>query len=150
MTIDVLPTVAGLIGAELPDHTIDGKDIAPLMFGEPGATSPHEALFFYYGRNNLEAMRSGRWKLHFPHRYRTMEGKEPGIDGRPGPYAHKETGLALYDLETDIGESTDVAASHPEIVARLTQLADAMRAELGDALTKVKPTANRAPGRVEE
>ena len=82
MTIDVLPTVARLIGATLPDHPIDGKDIWPLMAGERGAKSPHEAYYFYYRRNELQAIRSGRWKLHFPHKYRSMEGRTPGADGR--------------------------------------------------------------------
>jgi arylsulfatase A-like enzyme len=149
MTIDVLPTVADLLDAELPPHPIDGKSILPLLQGEPGARSPHEALFFYYRRNDLEAMRSGRWKLHFPHRFRSMEGREPGRDGTPGKYDHdRRTGLELYDLEADIGETTDLADEHPEVVARLQKLANAMRAELGDALTDVEPTARREPDRI--
>jgi arylsulfatase A len=66
MTIDLLPTIASLIGAPLPDRKIDGLDITPLITGVPGATSPQEAYFFYYHGNSLEAVRSGRWKLHFP------------------------------------------------------------------------------------
>ena len=57
--------------------------------------------------------------------------------------------FGLYDLETDIGESKDVAAEHPEVVARLSALADGIRGELGDALTGVEPTARRPPGRIE-
>jgi arylsulfatase A len=149
MTIDVFPTIARLIGAELPETKIDGLDIWPLLRGEPGAKSPHEALFFYYHRNHLEAMRSGKWKLHFPHGYRTMAGRELGSGGKPGKYDHSaKTGLELYDLSSDIGETQDVASEHPEVVARLVSLAEDKRAELGDQLTKVKGSGNREPGRV--
>ena len=150
MTIDVLPTVAGLIGAELPARKIDGVDAWAWLSGE-GEGRAHEAMFFYYHANDLEAMRSGRWKLHFPHGYRTMSGREVGRDGTPGNYDYSvKTGLELYDLEADIGESRDVAAEHPEVVARLTAMADAMRAELGDNLTGAPGSARREPGRVEE
>ena len=150
MTIDLLPTFAGLIGGSLPEHPIDGLDIWPLLCGVPGAKSPHEALYFWYHVNNLEAMRAGKWKLHFPHKYRSMVGREPGSGGTPGSYDYGvEIGLALFDLENDIGESRDVAAEHPEVVARLTAMADAMRARLGDSLTGVAGSENRPPGRVE-
>jgi arylsulfatase A-like enzyme len=133
MTIDVLPTLAQLAGAALPEHPIDGLDIGPLLAGRPGAKSPHEALYFYWNRE-LQAVRSGRWKLHFPHEYRTLAGP-PGSGGTPGPYQPARTGLALYDLEADVGETTDVAAQHPEVVARLEALAEKAREELGDTAT---------------
>jgi arylsulfatase A len=131
MTIDILPTVAGLIGAKLPDHKIDGRDIWPLMAGEDGAESPHEAYFMYYGKQ-LQAVRSGKWKLHFPHGYRTMAGKPGGREGIPADYSQAKIGKELFDLDADIGETTDVASKHPEIVERLSALADAMRKDLGD------------------
>ena len=131
MTIDILPTVAHLIGAKLPDHRIDGRNIWPLMAGETGATSPHEAYFMYYGKQ-LQAVRSGRWKLHFPHGYRTMAGKPGGTGGIPANYTSAKIGKKLFDLEADVGETTDVSAEHPEVVKRLTALADGMRKELGD------------------
>jgi arylsulfatase A-like enzyme len=141
--------VAGLIGADLPERVIDGMDVWALLAGEPGARSPQEAYFFYYKTNHLEAMRSGPWKLHFPHGYRSMIGRTPGSGGSPGDYDHSaRTGLELYNLEQDISEAHDVAAEHPEVVARLSSLADAMRARLGDKLTGVKGSQNRAAGRV--
>ena len=79
MTIDLLPTVAELIGARLPMHPIDGKSIVNLLKGTSD-TSPHEAYYFYYGRQ-LQAIRMGKWKLHFPHGYRTMAGRPGGTDG---------------------------------------------------------------------
>lgn len=148
MTIDVFPTMAALIDADLPELPIDGKSIWPLMTGA-SHTSPQEAYFFYYKLNELHAVRSGRWKLQFPHTYRTMTGQKPGKDGIPGKYNNgAEIGLVLYDLEADIGESTDVAAEHPDVVERLSRLADAARAELGDALTGARGAGVREPGRI--
>lgn len=149
MTIDLLPTIAGLVGAPLPERSIDGQDIWPILAGTRGAESPHEALFFWYHGGDLEAMRAGRWKLHFPHKYRTMQGRELGSGGIPGKYNHgARTGLELYDLEADIGEAVDLAAAEPEVVARLTAMADRMRGRLGDRLTKTKGQENRQPGRL--
>ncbi|MBN2091679.1 sulfatase [candidate division KSB1 bacterium] len=137
MTIDILPTIARITGTQLPEHTIDGLNILPLMKGEYGAQSPHEALNFYWD-NRLQAIRSGRWKLHFPHPYRTMEGQIAGSDGMPGKYRQNETGLVLFDLENDPGESTDVAAQHPNVVEKLQALAESIRGELGDGERKGK------------
>jgi arylsulfatase A-like enzyme len=145
MTIDILPTVAGLAGAEVPKHAIDGHDIWPLMAGTPGAKSPHEALYFYRDRQ-LQAVRSGRWKLHFPHAYFTLDGKPGGKDGKPAKYVEHKTELALYDLETDVGETTNVAEKHPEVVRRLEALADKAREELGDSATDRKGKGVRPPG----
>jgi arylsulfatase A-like enzyme len=149
MTIDVLPTIANLIGAKLPDHTIDGKDIWPLISGQPGADSPHEAYYFYYG-TQLQAVRMGKWKLHFPHKYRTLAGRPGGTGGIPVNYEQAEIGLSLFDLESDVGETTNVARQHPEVVAKLKELADRMRSELGDSATKQKGSGLRPPGRLEE
>ncbi len=143
-TIDVLPTIARLAGAELPERKIDGGDLWPVLAGEPGAASPREA-FFYYWKKELHAVRSGPWKLHFPHEYRSLRD-EPGNDGQPGPYVQRKCGLELYNLDKDIGETTDVAYEHPDVVARLQRLADAKRVELGDSLTDVPGTELRPAG----
>jgi arylsulfatase A-like enzyme len=148
MTIDVLPTVAKLTGADLPKRPIDGKDIGPLLRGEPGAKCPHAAYYFYYHAHELQAVRAGKWKLILPHTYRTMAGQEPGKDGKPGRYVQAKAGQELYDLEADVGETTDVAAKHPEVVKQLLAHAEAMRADLGDALTKRPGPGRREPGRV--
>ncbi len=145
MTIDILPTIAGLVGAELPPHKIDGKDVWPLLSGRPGSISPQEAYYFYWGRH-LQGIRSGKWKLHFPHEYRSLKG-EPGRDGLPGPYMQLETGLALYDLENDIGEQHNVADQYPEAVKRLQALAEKARQDLGDSATGQEGEGVRPPGR---
>jgi arylsulfatase A len=145
MTIDLLPTIAKLAGAELPKHPIDGKDIGPLLMGDAKAKSPHEALYFYWGRE-LQAVRSGKWKLHFPHAYRTLAGKPGGAGGTPSKYQQAETELALYDLESDIGEKTNVAEKHPDVVARLKALAEKSREDLGDSATKQQGKGVRPAG----
>ena len=147
MTIDILPTVANLIDAELPDHKIDGKNIWPLMAGEENASSPHEAYFFYYG-SQLQAMRMGSWKLHFPHNYRSLNGKPGGTGGIPVSYSQNKIGLSLFDLQKDPGETTDISARHQDVVARMQALADTMRKELGDG--KQKGNGVRGPGRLVE
>jgi arylsulfatase A-like enzyme len=148
MTIDLFPTIARLIGAELPAHPIDGRDVWPLLVSAPGARSPQDAYLFYYRTNELQAIRVGRWKLHFPHVYRTL-ATAPGTGGIPGKYDYgARTGLELYDLRADVGETTDVADQHPEVVALLEALADRARAELGDALTDRRGSGVREPGRV--
>ncbi len=145
-TIDLLPTIAKLAGAELPQRKIDGKDIWPLVSGEKDAKTPHDAYYFYWGRE-LQAVRSGKWKLHFPHAYRSLTGT-PGSDGRPNGYSQQKTELALFDLEADVGERSDVAEKHPEIVERLKALAEAARDDLGDSLTNRKGSGVREVGKL--
>jgi arylsulfatase A-like enzyme len=144
MTIDLLPSIARVNGAKAPAGKIDGKDITPLLFGKEGAKSPHEAYFFYWN-NELHGVRSGPWKLYFPHTYRTLGidvlnpfGARPGDDGKPRVYKIATTGLELYNLDDDLSERTDVAARNPEVVRRLQGLADRMRDDLGDSLTRKK------------
>jgi arylsulfatase A-like enzyme len=146
MTIDVLPTLAKLAGADLPRHKIDGLDIWPLISSQPGAKSPHQAYYFYWN-NELQAIRSGRWKLHLPHSYPTLGDKPAGKEGRPAKYVQAKTPLALYDLERDPGESKNIADRQPEIVSRLKQLAEQIRAGLGDSATKQTGTGVRPQGR---
>ncbi len=148
MTIDILPTVAHLLGAALPDHKLDGRNIWPLIEGAPGATSPQEAYFFY-ADGALQAVRMGRWKLHVPHVYRTLGGGKGGTDGRPARYQQARIDLALFDLESDPGETQDVKDKHPDVVATIEKLADGMRADLGDTATGTKGSGRREPGRLQ-
>ncbi len=149
MTIDLLPTVAKLVGAELPKQAIDGKDIGPLLRNEAEARSPHEAYFHYYNTGELQAVRSGKWKLMLPHTYRTMDGQDPGKDGTPGRYRQVKIELPeLYDLDADLGETKNLAAANPEEVKRLMGFAERSREELGDSLTKRVGKGVREPGRL--
>jgi arylsulfatase len=168
MSIDLLPTLANLIGAPLPKRAIDGLDILPILEGRPDARTPHEALYFYAGEE-LQAVRSGDWKLHFAHDYLTPAGP-PRSDGKPANFENMKpesmdvSGIrgiasrhgykvvpataALYDLRTDPGETQDVSAGHPDIVRRLQAFAEKARADLGDTLTGRKGTGVRPPGRL--
>ena len=146
VTIDIFPTLAHLIGAELPSHKIDGLDVWPVIAELPGAKNPHDAYYFYYNRNDLQAVRSGEWKLLFAHTSRTMHGQEPGKDGFPGKYRPLSVEHSLYNLSTDPGETKDVASEHPEVVKQLEALAEKCRADLGDDLTKRVATGARPPG----
>ncbi len=124
-TMDLLPTFAHLAGGEEPkDRTIDGHDIHPLILGEEGATTPYDA-FYYYDGVQLQAVRSGPWKLFVPlktFRNHPHFSKKKEDSNKP----------LLFNVETDIACESDVAAEHPEIVARLTDLAAAGRADLGN------------------
>ncbi|MCA9122398.1 MAG: sulfatase-like hydrolase/transferase [Planctomycetales bacterium] len=104
--MDILPTFVKLAGGMAPqDRKLDGGDIWPILAGDPNAKSPHETFYYYRGLN-LQAIRSGSWKLHL------AQGD-------------------LYNLDRDIGESQDVAKEHPEIVARLRKLAEETDKDLG-------------------
>jgi len=144
-TIDLLPTIAAVTGAPLPEKPIDGVNLLPLLEGKRNA-DPRDHYLYYYG-GELQAVRQGKWKLHFPHKYRSYLGVEPGQNGNPGPYASGQTGLELYDLEHDIGETKNVATRHPEVVEQLKALAERARLELGDSLTQTKGRGVRPPGR---
>jgi arylsulfatase A-like enzyme len=147
MTIDLLPTLAKLWNVNLPaDRIIDGKDITPLLRADPAARSPHEALYFYWN-NHLQAVRMGKWKLHFPHDYR-MEPAQRATGGTPTKARAGKIPLSLFDLEADPGEATDVSAQHPQVVDKIKQLADAMRQQLGDSATRQKGAQVREPGRL--
>jgi len=129
-SMDILPTVARVAGARLPGRTIDGLDLLPLLLSETAAP-PREELYYYYG-TELHAVRRGRWKLHVPHAYPSYEGQEPGRDGFPGKTVRREMGYALYDLESDIGERTDLAERFPDVVEELMAVAEKAREDLGD------------------
>ncbi|TDU68162.1 arylsulfatase [Prosthecobacter fusiformis] len=138
MTIDILPTFAAVIGADLPKHPIDGKNIWPLIAGEKDAKNPHDVYAYYYHQNELQAVTSGdgRWKLVFPHGYRTLGDQAPAMGGKPVKYqAGKVLQPELYDLYADLSEAKNVATAYPQEVARLEAGAARIRAELGDKLS---------------
>jgi arylsulfatase len=150
MTIDILPTIAKLIGAKLPGHKIDGFDVWPVIADRKGAKNPHEAYAFYYADNQLQSVGTGdgRWKLQFPHTYRTLAGRPGGKGGIPAQYElGKVEQSELHDLQSDIGEAKNVITEHPDVVKRLEAFAEKMRADLGDKLTKRKGSGVREPGR---
>ncbi|HEX4149229.1 MAG TPA: sulfatase [Pirellulales bacterium] len=122
-SLDLLPTLAPLAGAPRPPQKIDGHDIRPLLLGDPQCHSPwDDEGFCYYFLEQLQAVRAGRWKLYLP-----LERKYVTLGRRTEPAK-----LALYDVRSDVGETREVSAEHPEVVARLQAMADHARLELGD------------------
>ena len=116
------------------------------MEGVEGA-NPRESFAYYYNRNDLEAVTDGEFKLVFPHKHVTYEAYAPGNDGMPGKVVTAEVRASeLYDLRRDAGERYNVLHQYPERAAKLMRIADKMRQELGDDLTRVKGTENREPG----
>lgn len=146
MAIDIFPSLAEVTNSELPDEVIDGKSAWSLLTGKTNE-SPQEAYFFYYRVNELFGVRYGKWKLYFPHTYRTMNGQTPGKDGLPGEYKMVDLKqIELYDLESDASETNNVAASNAKVIATIKKLADDMRTRLGDSLMGMEGLENRAPG----
>jgi arylsulfatase A-like enzyme len=122
-TMDMLPTFAALAETKPPQHKIDGHDIRPILFDAAGTKSPwDDDGFFFYRMEQLQAVRAGDWKLYLP-----LEGRFANLQRKPEPAK-----LALYDVRHDVGEDREVSAQHPEIVSKLTALAEKARADLGD------------------
>lgn len=148
MAIDILPTIAEITGAPLPESKIDGKSVWDIWTGE-SKQSPHEAYYFYYHVNELHGIRYGDWKMYFPHKYRTLNGREGGKNGLPVPYDYNTIDeIELYDLSTDISETMNVASENPEIIEKMKSLGDSIRAELGDKLSNMEGTGTRAIGKI--
>jgi hypothetical protein len=92
--MDIFATAIAAAGAELPgDRVIDGVNLLPHLLGRTDRV-PHKSLFWLMLPKGDGAVREGRYKLHVK-------------------------GPRLYDLETDIAETRDIAAEHPNIVRRL-------------------------------
>jgi arylsulfatase len=157
--LDFFPTIAPVLA-----RPMDGRDMWPWLGGTPPTML--RPIFFYAG-DELQAVRQGDWKLHFPHDY-LSPAQPPGRDGKPANfenmkpqsielsgirgiasrhgYVVKQIGLSLFNLREDPGESRDVAADHPDIVKELQALAETARADLGDSLTGRKGAGVRPPG----
>jgi arylsulfatase A len=134
-TIDLLPTAVALAGGTVPaEPPIDGRDISPLLFGKT-KVSPREAHFYFHAYN-LQAVRQGPWKLALAPQNETM--------GKPALSDASGTTPRLYNLDQEIGEKTDLASQHPEIVEKLKTLASTMSAEIGGP----SPKSRRPDGQV--
>lgn len=164
--LDLLPTLAAIAGAPTPKLRIDGVDFSSFVPDKPGARGREE--FAYYSGGELHAVRKNRWKLHLPHPYLTVDGL-PGMDGKPAnhanmkPVAIEESGirgiasrhgykveqlpLSLYDLDSDPGESRNLAGEQPAKVAELERLAARYREDLGDTLTGARGSGIRPAGK---
>lgn len=144
MTVDLLPTLASLVGAKLPsDRIIDGRESWSILTGTHRKSSATRPRYFYW-LEELHAVRRDKWKLHLPHPYRHLT--TAGRDGNPGREETLRTELALFDLDKDPAESHNVAARYPAIVRQLMTDVEKARQDLGDSLTgqvgrNLRPTA---------
>ncbi|MGB7345945.1 MAG: sulfatase, partial [Pirellulaceae bacterium] len=123
-TMDLLPTFCSLTGAELPERKIDGFDISPLLFGEPGAKSQYEALY-YYRRRQLQAVRMGDWKYHL-----SLEETHPRWTS-PDPTGPKRK-AKLVNLKSDLQEKKDIAKEYPQIIEQIERLSGHVIKTLGN------------------
>lgn len=121
--MDFLPTFAKLAGATLPDATLDGHDLSATLTDPDHITTPYDQIgLFYYQGEQLQAVRAGPWKYYLP-----LEAKLITIGGKTAPASAE-----LFDVVNDVGEANEVSAQHPDIVAKLTAMAESARADLGD------------------
>ena len=149
MGIDWLPTFAKLTNSTLSKNKIDGKNIWENLTGKT-FEDPHEALFFYYHKNSLHAVRYGDYKMYFPHRYRTLNGKKGRDDGQPIKYEYVNLlREELYNLKTDPSEIKNIINDFPDLAKKITTLANNKRKELGDDLTNVLGSEIRAVGKID-
>ena len=127
MGIDWLPTFAKLTNSTLSKNKIDGKNIWENLTGKT-FEDPHEALFFYYHKNSLHAVRYGDYKMYFPHRYRTLNGKKGRDDGQPIKYEYVNLlSEELYNLKTDPSETNNIINDFPDLAKKITTLANNKR-----------------------
>ncbi|TWU32544.1 sulfatase family protein [Novipirellula artificiosorum] len=130
-TIDMMPTLAKLAGTAGPtDRAIDGVDISQLMHGKSESLNRN---YFYYQHDCLRAVRCGTWKLMLPH----TEPEQSSIATKWKNHIAKADAIRiqkvrLYDLDADIGETTDVADKYPQKLAELMQLAQRAQQDVGD------------------
>ena len=144
--VDILPSFAKIADANLPSLKIDGVDITELWKGSTDA-EPRDNILFYYGKNNLNGVRKGNWKLVLPHTWQSYN-TEPGKDGYAGKRINmKVESPELYNLMRDPGEQYNVIEYYPEKAAEIMQLVEAARTELGDLNVGLeKGTGNREIG----
>jgi arylsulfatase A-like enzyme len=137
-TMDFLPTFAELSGAKVPDdRIIDGKNVLPLLLGKKKSKTPHE-VFYYYYMDQLQAVRSGPWKLFLPLKDFTQH---PHFKEGEGDHP------LLFNVVKDISSSNNLAKKKPAIVKRLSELAEIATNDLGN---EEKPGMNqRKPGKIE-
>jgi len=138
-TMDILPTFAAFAGTKSPiDRIIDGFDNRSLILGKRGAKSPYK-VFYYYNADQLQAVKSGPWKLFVPL-----------ADFVQHPHFKKGEAATplLFNVEEDISSAHNVADKHPDIVGRLMLLAEKGRRDLGDF--NIPGSNQRKAGKVDQ
>ena len=122
-SIDLLPTLCHISGVPLPENELDGRNAWDLITDNPGAKNLREYYALSIG-SRFEGILSGdgKWKLHLPHVYRTLE--EAGNDGMAGKYIQATIDTALFNMETDPYEKDNVLREFPDVSGRLIRMAE--------------------------
>ena len=148
MAIDILPTIAAITGAKLPEKIIDGENVWDVLTGLT-EESPHEAYFFYYNVNELQGVRYKNWKMYYPRTYKSLNGRAGGKNGLPVDYHYNAVEkIQLYNLSNDVSESHDLAGKYLEIISKIDSLAKNMRFRLGDSSNGITGSENRVAGKI--
>ena len=147
--IDLLPTLAAITDGKLPEAKIDGVNISSLFRGD-FKSEPRKTMLYYHGKNHLNGVRKGNWKLVLPHTYRSYHTK-PGNDGYGGERIKMVIEKPeLYNMIRDPGEQYNVIEYYPEVVKEIMVVVEKARKELGDLNVEIeKGSENRAIGIVE-
>ena len=122
-TLDILPTVFALAGADIPqDRSIDGRDIRPYLMPQSHQENIPPFEFYYSGPDNMpSAVRSGPWKMHV--RILSQTGNDYGFK------ASRETPL-LFQVEQDLGERIDRAAEQANLVEKMQTKLKAFKSQV--------------------
>lgn len=148
MTIDLMPTIAEITGAELGPLPIDGRNAWDFLRGD-SYDSPQDTYYFYYRVNELHSIRYKDWKLYLPHTYRSLNGKPGGRGGLPAPYVQLSVdSMEIYNVALDPGENSPVSVQEGHLTEELTEIVERARKDLGDKLTGVQGNGVREPGRI--
>lgn len=148
--IDLLPTLAAITNGKLSDNKIDGIDVSSLWKGDFEAT-PRETILYYFGKNNLNGVRKGNWKLVLPHKWNSYSAN-PGNNGSYGKKVKAAIeNPELYNMMRDPGERYNVIDQNPKKVLELMEVVEKYRKELGDLNVGIKKgSENRAIGRIKK
>jgi len=126
-SMDILPTLMNLAGGDLPKDVIDGNDVSDLLLGKANAVG-HDKPYYYFQGRRLRGVREDNWKLLLSGNYGVLN--EPGTGGEKGSMSNLKLELSLFNLSDDIGETTNLAAQHPEIVEKLIKYMDDFKVEI--------------------
>ncbi|MFM8376335.1 MAG: sulfatase/phosphatase domain-containing protein, partial [Phenylobacterium sp.] len=148
-SLDIAPTAAALAGAALPRGT-DGENLAPYLSSAKPKTFERR-LFWRSGPNF--AIRDGAWKLWSVNRAEPGETESTAAGITPDGVQAKASSQGVYDmlynLADDPGESRNLAATRPEVVARLkAEIAEWDRGNVPAQWTSMRQAVRRHEGQM--
>jgi len=123
-SLDLTPTLMNIVGGRTDDRLLDGRDVTPWWLGDQQATVAQKP-FFYFWDHELQAVRWDHWKLRLDHI--DTQAPDPdriGYGGIRGGIKSVPRSQALFRLDQDPGETTDIAVDEPAMLNRLLELAE--------------------------